>query len=88
MLLNPEDCKNKEICGPPDIFQLHASAGSSISAPSSESKLMEQGRMLGAQAKVDSVVCVELAHERQPWCLGIVEREIYTVEKDSTSWMG
>ena len=34
------------------------------------------------------MVCVELAHERQPWCLGIVEREIYTVEKDSTSWMG
>ncbi len=38
MLLNPEDFKNKETCGPSDIFQLHASAGSSISAPSSDSK--------------------------------------------------
>ena len=88
LLLNPLECKNTVIAGPRDVVHLKAEGGKVV-ARVSESKLQERGRELAQDIQPGQIIVVELAHENQPWMLGVVEEScLYTVEKDFKCWFG
>ena len=59
-------------------------------ARQSESALQACGRSLAAEARLGSVVCVELTNdtEKQPWCLVVVTKDLYEIKEELKSYCG
>ncbi len=66
--------------------------GGKVVARVSERKLQERGRELAKNIQPGQISVVKMAHENQPWMLGVVEESslscLYTVEKDFKCWFG
>ena len=70
-------CKNMEICGPVEAYQLLLPSASVIQ-PLTRSYLANKGKALGLQVKVGDVIVVELTHENEKYMLGAVTKAHYT----------
>ena len=69
-------CKNMEICGPVEAYQLLLPSASVIQ-PLTRSYLANKGKALGLQVKVGDVIVVELTHENEKYMLGVVTKAHY-----------
>ena len=64
-------CKNMEICGPVEAYQLVLPSAAVIQ-PLTRSYFANKGKALGLQVKVGDVIVVELTHENEKYMLGVV----------------
>jgi hypothetical protein len=69
-------CKNMEICGPVEAYQLVLPSASVIQ-PLTRSYFANKGKALGLQVKVGDVIVVELTHENEKYMLGVVTKAHY-----------
>ena len=69
-------CKNMEICGPVEAYQLVLPSAAVIQ-PLTRSYFANKGKALGLQVKVGDVIVVELTHENEKYMLGVVTKAHY-----------
>lgn len=98
MNLDPENkaqlecgsCKQTGLCGPVggEIIQLHAESGTSGRIGIARSIPAARGAALAANAKEGEVVCMIVADEPQPFCIGVVSKAQFKVQHNTACSSG